>query len=183
MNPAHPKAPLWLALAALGLAAAPARAGEPLGTDLYAGYSYAKLDDASRHGADVALGFHALGPLAGFVDAGAHWGSQEGTSRSDLTLMAGPGVRFGSRGGTIVFVRALAGLVRDKSSIGVLDVDISESSSAFGLLAGGGVDVRVAKSLALRAQGDYQWTDSDSLSKKSGFRLGAGLVYRFGTAP
>ena len=183
MNPVHPSAPLWLALAALGLAATPARAGEPLGTDLYAGYSYAKLDDLSRHGASLAVGFHALGPLAGFVDAGAHWGSQEGTSRSDLTLMAGPGARFGSRGGTVFFVRALAGLVRDSSSIGVLDVDISESHAAFGVLAGGGVDLRVAKSLALRAQGDYQWTDSDTLAKKSGYRLGAGVVYRFGTAP
>jgi opacity protein-like surface antigen len=183
VNPAHPKAPLWLALAALGLAAAPAGAGEPLGTDLFAGYSYAKLDDASRHGANVALGFHALGQLAAFVDLGAHWGSQEGTGRSDLTLMAGPGVRFGSRGGTVVFVRALAGLVRDESSIGVLDVEISESASAFGVLAGGGVDVPVSKHLALRAQGDYQWTDSDTLSKKSGFRLGAGVVCRFGTAP
>ena len=183
MNRPHPKAPLWLALAALGAAAAPAGAGEPLGTDLFAGYSYAKLDDASRHGASLALGFHALGPVAGFVDLGAHWGSQEGTSRSDLTLMAGPGVRFGSRGGTLVFVRALAGVVRDTSSLGVLDVDISESESAFGVLAGGGVDVRVSRSLALRAQGDYQWTDSDTLSKKSGFRLGAGVVYRFETAP
>jgi len=183
VNPAHPKAPLWLALAALGLAAAPVGAGEPLGTDLYAGYSYARLDDLSRHGASAAVSFHAIGPLAGFVDVGAHWGSQEGTSRSDLTLMAGPGVRFGSRGGTVFFVRALAGLVRDRSSIGVLDVDISESHSSFGVLAGGGVDVRVAKSLALRAQADYQWTDSDALVKKSGYRLGAGVVYRLGTAP
>jgi hypothetical protein len=183
VNPVHPKAPLWLALAALGLAAATAGAGEPLGTDLYAGYSYAKLDDLSRHGASLAVGFHALGPIAGFVDVGAHWGSQEGTSRSDLTLMAGPGVRFGSRGGTVFFVRALAGLVRDRSSIGVLDVDISESTSSFGVLAGGGVDVRVARSLALRALGDYQWTDSDALAKKSGYRLGAGVVYRFGTPP
>jgi hypothetical protein len=42
--------------------------------------------------------------------------------------MAGPGVRFGKRTGTVIFVRVLAGLVRDRASIAVLDVDISESN-------------------------------------------------------
>ena len=50
------------------------------------------------------------------------------------------------------FVRALAGLVRDRASIGVLDVDISETDRRFGLLAGGGVDCRVTKKLAARVQ-------------------------------
>ena len=95
------------------------------------------------------LGFDLVGPLSGFVDTSVHWGSQEGVSLSDLTLMAGPGLRFGKRGGTVFFVRALAGLVQDKASIDVLDVDISETSSSFGVLAGGGVDFR-----ALGA-GDY----------------------------
>jgi opacity protein-like surface antigen len=117
------------------------------------------------------------------VDASAHWGSSEGTNLDDLTLMAGPGVRFGKRGGMVFFVRALAGLVKDRASIAVLDVDISESSSRFGVLAGGGIDVRIAKKLALRAQGDYLWSDVAEGSKSSGFRVSAGLVYRFGIAP
>ena len=112
----HLKAKVLLALASLLLAARPLAAGEPLGTDLFGGYSYLKLDDSSRHGANLAVGFRAFGPVAGFVDVSSHWGSEEGVSLNDLTLMAGPGVRFGKRGGTLFFVRALAGLVRDKAT-------------------------------------------------------------------
>ncbi len=174
--------PTAVALAFLVTIAAPLAAAERQGTDLFAGYSFAKVDDVGRHGADVALGFD-IGPIDGFADASAHWGSGEGTSLDDLTLMAGPGVRFGKRGRVVVFVRALAGLVRDRASITVLDVDISESSSRFGVLAGGGLDFPIAKRLALRAQGDYLWNDVPEGLKSSGFRASAGLVYRFGTAP
>jgi hypothetical protein len=196
------KAPPALALALLLAAAGPAAASEPLGTNLFGGYSFLKLDESSRHGGNVALDFRAFGPLAAFVDLSSHWGSEEGVSLNDLTLMAGPGVRFGSRWGTVFFVRALAGLVRDKATISVLDVDIAESDSRFGVLAGGGVDFRVTKKLAARVQADYLWSDAPggvaqcapppsgsgtcsdtSSSGSSGFRASAGITYRFGTAP
>ena len=170
-------------LTALLALAAPLAAAEHQGTDLFAGYSFAKIDDVSRNGGNAALGFDLFGPIDGFVDASAHWGSGDGVDRSDLTLMAGPGVRFGQRGGTVFFVRALAGLVKDRASIAVLDVDISESASRFGVLAGGGIDFPIGKKLALRAQGDYLWNDAEEGSKSSGFRASAGIVFRFGIAP
>jgi len=185
---------------ALGLLLAPSAAvADGHGSDLFAGYSYLKLDETSRHGADLALGFDLVGPLSGFVDASAHWGSESGVSLSDLTLMAGPGVRFGRRGSTVFLLRVLAGVVRDRTSIGIFDVDISESSTSFGVLAGGGVDVRVSSALAVRLQGDYLGLDaaaggascapgSSSCDDtggggwRSGYRLSAGVVYRFGSA-
>jgi hypothetical protein len=184
-------------LALLLALAAPVAAAEPHGTDLFAGYSFAKLEEVSRHGGNLALGFDLFGPIDGFVDASAHWGSVESTSRDDFTLMAGPGVRFGKRGGTVLFVRALAGLVRDRASITVLDVDISESQSGFGLLAGGGVDIPVTKTLAVRAQADYLlWNSGEGEVNclavgcptgdgdwGSGFRASAGITFRFGVAP
>jgi hypothetical protein len=185
------------ALAALLSFSAPLAAAERQGTDLFAGYSFAKLGDVNRHGANAALGFDLFGPIDGFVDASTHWGSTEGTSLDDLTLMAGPGVRFGKRGGTVFFARALAGLVRDRASITVLDVDISESQGGFGLLAGGGVDVPITKSLAVRAQADYLLWDAGEGEVNclavgcptgeggwaGGFRGSAGIVLRFGVAP
>ena len=173
--------------------AAPASAAEGQGPDLFAGYSFAQVDDVNRHGANLAVGFDLLGPVDGFVDASAHWGSTGAESLSDLTLMAGPGARFGKRGGMVFFVRALAGLVRDRASIAVLDGDSSESSSRFGVLVGGGLDFPIAKKLALRAQGDYLWndlapgiasgSDSGEVSRSSGFRVSAGIVYRLGITP
>jgi opacity protein-like surface antigen len=178
------RAALATVLCALG---APASA-EPLPPDLFAGYSFLDLDDVSRHGANVALGFRLFGAVSAFVDAGAHWGSDASLDRADLTAMAGPGVRFGKPGRTVLFARVLAGLVRDRASVSVLDVDISESSSRFGVLAGGGIDVPVASRWALRAQGDYLWNDvpdEDAAldgGSSSGFRVSAGIVYRFGQA-
>ena len=181
MTPQPRPALLLSAVLGLALAAGPAAAGENHGTDFFAGYSFAQIQDSNRNGANLALGFDLVGPLSGFVDASFHWGSQEGVSLNDLTLMAGPGLRFGKRGGTVLFVRALAGLVQDKGTIGVLDVDISETSKRFGVLGGGGVDFRVARTLAVRLQGDYLWNDVDE-GKSSGFRASAGIVYRFGSA-
>ena len=181
MTPQPRPALLLSAVLGLALAAGPAAAGENHGTDFFAGYSFAQIQDSNRNGANLALGFDLVGPLSGFVDTSFHWGSQEGVSLNDLTLMAGPGLRFGKRGGTVFFVRALAGLVQDKGTIGVLDVDISETSKRFGVLAGGGVDFRVATKLAVRLQGDYLWNDVDE-GKSSGFRASAGIVYRFGSA-
>ena len=193
------KAPLVLALALLLAAAGPAAASEPLGTNLFGGYSFLKLDESSRHGGNVALDFRAFGPLAAFVDLSSHWGSDSGVGLSDLTLMAGPGLRFGNRGGTVFFVRALAGLVRDKASIGAFDVDISETTSGLGFLGGGGVDFRIGSRLAARVQADYLLYDTGAAgiascppgvtecggdgSWSSGYRISAGVVYRFGTAP
>ena len=183
---------LPVVLAALLAVAAPLAAAERHGTDLFAGYSFAKIDNVNRNGGNAAVGFD-LGPIDGFVDASVHWGSFGDESLTDLTLMAGPGVRFGKRGGMVFFVRALAGLVRDRASIAVLDVDISESSSRFGVLVGGGLDFPITEKLALRAQGDYLWNDlapgiasgitSGEVGRSSGFRASAGIVYRFGIAP
>ena len=175
------RAPL-IALCALLAWAAPAAGGERHGTDLFAGYSFAQIDDVNRHGASASLAFDLLGPVCGFVDTSVHWGNGESVGRSDGTLMAGPGLRFGKRGGTVFFVRALAGLVHDRAKISVLDVDISESSSRFGVLAGGGVDFPIAKKLAIRAQGDYFWNDAQE-GKSSGFRASAGVVYRMAETP
>jgi len=169
----HRAAPLAVLLA-LALTAGTAAAGEGHGTDLFAGYSFASIGEASRHGGNLAVGFD-LGPISGFVDTSFHWGSQSAVSLSDLTLMAGPGARFGTRGATVFFVRALAGLVRDRTSIGIFDVDISESTTGLGFMGGGGVDYRVASKLAVRLQADYLFYDAGGVVRLV-LRGAAGLL-------
>jgi hypothetical protein len=194
----HRAAPLAVLLT-LGLTAGSAAGGEGHGTDAFAGYSFASIGDASRHGGNLAVGFD-LGPISGFVDTSFHWGSQSAVSLSDLTLMAGPGARFGTRGGTVFFLRALAGLVRDRASIGIFDVDISEGTTGLGFMGGGGVDLRVASKLAVRLQADYLFYDAGIGGSgscvpdvpncddtggggwSSGYRFSAGVVYRFASA-
>lgn len=179
MNRPSRKTRLACALVGLALSAGTASAGERQGTELAFGYSLASIDDVTRHGAHATLAFDLFGPVSGFVDGSVHWGSSEGVGLSDATLMAGPGMRFGRRAGTAFFVRAMAGLVRDRATISVLDVDISESATRFAALAGGGVERRITRSLAIQVTGDYLWTDVDE-GESSGFRVTAGLAYRFG---
>ena len=54
-----------LTLLALLPLCAPCDAGESQGTDLSAGYSFARIDDGDRHGANAALGFDLFGPIDG----------------------------------------------------------------------------------------------------------------------
>jgi len=169
-------------LACLGLAllGGSARAADRLGTDLFAAYSLARIDRVSRHGGQAGIGFALTGRLTGFVDLSAHRGEGAGLDRSDLTLMAGPGLRLGRPGGTVVFVRALAGLVRERTSIGVLDVEIAESANRLGVMGGGGVEFRIGGRWAALLAGDYLWNDDREGGQKSGFRACAGLVHRLG---
>jgi opacity protein-like surface antigen len=182
------RAALLAAFCALAAAGSGPACAETLPPDAFAGYSFARVDEVSRHGANLALAFHLFGPVTGFVDTSAHWGGDGSLGSSDFTAMAGPGARFGRPGRTVVFARVVAGLLRDRWSVSVLDVSISESTSRFGLLAGCGVDFPVARRLAIRAQADYLWNDvppEDEIAglTSTGFRASAGIVYRFGSAP
>lgn len=166
-----------LASLILALVPGPAAAGD--GPDLAAGYSMLQIDDQTRHGVSGALSFRAFGKVRLWLDGATQAGSAGGVDLTTNWLMAGLGTRFGP-GRTRVFVRAVAGLLRDRASISVFDADIAETESGLGVLAGGGVDVRLARRIDLRVQGDYLWRDSDP-GDGGGVRAGVGFVYRFGT--
>ena len=154
---------------------APARAEGP---ELFGGYSYAHIEAASRHGGNAAFAFDLHSPLGLKIDASFHTGAASGTDASDLTLMAGPVFRL-RRGGTVFFLHALAGLYRETASVSVFEVTISRSDSRFGFLGGGGIDIRIARRLALRVAGDYIRSQSEG-STLSGLRASAGVVFRAG---
>jgi opacity protein-like surface antigen len=169
--------PIGAATALLFALSAPLCAEDP-GPELFGGYSYARVDDTSRHGGHAAFALDLRSPLGLKVDVSAHYGSSEGVDLTDLSLMAGPVVRLGRRG-TGFFLHALAGLYRERASISVFDVSISESESRFALLGGGGLDLRIARRWALRFEGDYLWSRKDGASA-SGVRVSTGVVFRPG---
>ena len=171
MRHVGPATALLLALAV------PARAEGP-GTEIFGGYSYARIESASRHGGNAAIAFDLRSPLGLKVDLSSHFGAGEGTDRSDFTLMAGPVFRLG-HGGTRVFFHALVGLRRERASLSVFDVTISENENQFGVASGGGVDFRIARRWAVRLQGDYLWSRAEAGSA-SGVRGSAGVVFRPG---
>ncbi len=195
------------AAALLTLAAAArtpgALAAERLPADVFAGYSFTQIEDVDRHGVNLAVAFSLAGAFGGFVDSSAHWGTQGFSHRRDLTLMVGPGVRLGTRGGLAFFLRGLVGLVTDRTSYPEFAGAVAHSDSRLGAITGGGIDLPIGSRLALRAQADCLWSETPEesvpvtgspgpvprivgtpgtgpSSLSISFRASGGLVYRFG---
>jgi opacity protein-like surface antigen len=169
-----------LALSVLCLTV-PAAAGAH---DLFGGYSFEHASSAndvslSRHGWNASVALRVAGPLAVVADASGHYGTSGGVARDQLTLMGGPRVSFLREGKASPFVHALFGLARERAGIQVLDVSISEDDKRFGMLLGGGLDVRMSARWAVRLEADYERRSQDGGSR-SGARACVGAVYRFG---
>jgi opacity protein-like surface antigen len=155
--------------------------------DVFAGYSFehASAENApsvNRHGWNASVAVGLFGSLAFVADASGHYGSSEGVDRDQLTLLGGPRFSFWKGGASSPFVHALFGLVQEKAGVKVLDITISENEDRFGMLFGGGLDVRLSGPWAIRVEGDYEHSSKSGVSQ-SGFRACLGAVYRFGRAP
>jgi opacity protein-like surface antigen len=156
-------------------------------SDLFGGYSFehsssANDDSLSRHGWNASFAIGVAGPLALVADASGHYGTSGGVARDQLTLMGGPRVSFVREGKASPFVHALFGRARERAGVQVLDLTISNDEKRFGMLFGGGLDVRVSGRWAVRLEGDYQRSSKDGGSR-SGVRACVGAVYRFGRFP
>jgi opacity protein-like surface antigen len=151
--------------------------------DLVGGYSFEHVSQGnetsvSRHGWNASAAMGLAGSFAFVADASGHYGSSEGVDRNQLTLMGGPRFSFLRGDKSSPFVHALFGLVRETAGIKVLDIAISENENRFGMLFGGGLDVRLSGPWALRLEGDYERSSKNGNSQ-SGFRGCVDAVYRF----
>jgi opacity protein-like surface antigen len=166
-------------LAALALLCLALPAAARAGGDLFGGYSFERANALNRHGWNASLAVGLTGPLALEADGSVHYGSKNGVDRDQLTLMGG--ARFSLlRGGKVApFVHALVGLLRERAGIKILDITIGEDENRFGILFGGGVDVKVGERFAVRLLGDYEHS-SQAGHGQSGFRVSVGAVLRFG---
>ena len=166
------------AAAVLALVTATAAAPDARASDLFAGYSMLAADEA-LHGWHAAFAFGLTGRIGIVVDASEHYGDGEGGSDlASLSLLAGPRFAFG--GGRLrPFVHVLAGAVRTRESFPIFQVDISETTTAFGGAAGGGLDIGIGERWAARVAADYRFASADGETEGDP-RLSAGVVYRFG---
>lgn len=122
-----------------------------------------------------------IAPTYNFTE---HWGltvdggGNFGDNATVATIMAGP--QFKLRGELVSpFVHVLVGWHQ-------LWPDSASSNSNIGLMAGGGLDIRLSRRLDLRLiEADYVFGrhDSSLSTSLSGVRLGGGLVLKFGGEP
>lgn len=179
-----------LAMVVLGLSmSAVAQMSDDLGPtklDLFAGYSY--MEPGGQIGGvnlkSMPAGW-AVAPTYNFnrnlgltFDASGHYGDNADVG----TIMVGPKLTL-HMGRVAPFGEFLLGLHR-------LDPSGLDTNNAFGLMAGGGFDVRVARHLSLRLlQADYVFgkhSDAYPLpntSNLNGARVQGGLVFHFGVNP
>ena len=163
---------------------APLWAQTPAG-EFSAGWAFLHSLDAADEGLsefeNYPLGFHVGGAarIADFLgiagDVGWNQKSQDflgiDTKLSFTTFSAGPRFYFGDR--VTGFVHALFGGIRGKASISFAGESESESETEFMIQPGGGVDVRVSDSVAIRAQFDYQWINAEDADGNLRFVVGA----------
>lgn len=163
---------LFLTAALLFCSGAPALAQTPAG-EISAGWAFLHSLDAANEGLDefanFPLGFHVggAGRITDFLgiagDLGWNQKSQDffgvDTKLSFTTFSGGPRFYFGDR--VTGFVHALFGGIRGEASASFEGESESESETEFMIQPGGGVDVRVSDSVAIRAQFDYQWINAE----------------------
>ncbi len=160
--------------------------------ELYTGYSFLRMEKTNQQGWNASLDANFNKNLGMVIDASGHYNSQTtslGSITNDVTghihsIMAGPRVSD-PRGKWNPFAEALFGWARlnsktSTSSGGSVFLSTTDSSNAFAMALGGGLDYQLLSYASLRfIQIDYQLFRSNGV-KHEGMRVGAGLVFRFG---
>jgi opacity protein-like surface antigen len=182
---------LFFIVALLLVSSIAAQAQENPSTEIFGGYSYLLADDDNGgidlHGWNASFNQNIVKWAGIKADFSGHYGEVTFLpgQRADLTthlFLVGPQFSFRQNERVTPFVHALFGAARtDLTLIGPTG-RVSVDDAAFALALGGGVDIKVVDSLAIRLfQADYLLTRFNDDSQHN-FRASAGLVLRFGKA-
>lgn len=166
---------LFLIAGVLLVASIPAKAQDHPGYEVFGGYSLLNtkfFDRENLHGFAFSVAGN-LGPTWGLVaEVSGHYGSTSGLSLRKYTYLFGP--RFSSRSDkATVFGHVLLGGANSK-------IEGTDIGSGFALAVGGGVDLNVNKSVAVRIlQVDYLPDRSFGVWTQNA-RVSAGVVFKLG---
>ncbi len=160
--------------------------------ELFTGLSYLRLEKTNQLGWDAAINGILNKNLGIVADASGYYHSDSVTvngistksDRSIHSILVGPRVTD-PRGRFTPFAQALFGWsrVHAKASAGTSQgvfLNASDSTNAFGMTLGGGIDFTMNRSSAIRImQVDYMMFRAHG-NKSQGVRLGGGVVFRLG---
>jgi hypothetical protein len=114
--------------------------------------------------------------FGGVFDVSSHFGTEAGFKTNMQTFAYGPVFAYRKHPTIVPFVHVMAGVVRGGSEY----LNISKPEPVFGLIGGGGLDVKVSPRVSLRlVQADYLMTRFSS-TRQDNIRLSAGIVFCFG---
>ena len=198
---------LFLVCVALVLSV-PAMAQDAPKTEVFGGYSYFHSDGGgSLHGWNGSVNVSLNKWLGVVADVSGHYGSEsinvstaiigvpnfsvEASADSNVhTVLVGPQASYRKDKRLTPFGHALFGLARvhEEGSatstlpvVGTTTFSFSDSDTGFGMALGGGLDVKISRSVALRLiQADYLMTRLNGDTQNNA-RISVGFVFRFGT--
>ncbi|HXJ94423.1 MAG TPA: hypothetical protein VMT20_16375 [Terriglobia bacterium] len=128
------------------------------------------------NGLDFSVAENVNSWFGGALDFTSHFGTEAGNKVNTQTITYGPVFSYRKHPSVVPFAHCLLGAVRGSSNY----LNISKSAWQFTVVAGGGFDVKLTNSVALRViQADYVMTRFSSTSQDN-IRLSAGIVVQFG---
>ena len=167
----------------------PAKAQESSKVDLYGGYDYLgynasprisgvpSSESASANGMSGQFTYNPYNLLGLVAELGGYAVARQGFNTTyQISYLFGPRVNA-PRGKITPFTQVLLGRVwaEDGFTFG--------SVTAFGMTAGGGIDLKLSRHMAIRlGQAEYfltKFADGNN-SRQNNFRFGTGIVLRFG---
>jgi len=156
-------------------------------TELFGGYSYfhSSFGGTGLNFNGGSGSFNAnLTPWVGLTaDFGRYDNSHSGVSSTNFTYLFGPQFTYRGSDRFTPYFHILFGGSHLSSSFSTGISSSSDSSNAFALALGGGLDAKVSPHIAIRvAQIDYLLTKfrDDEDNRQNNVRISAGIVFRWG---
>ena len=159
--------------------------------EVFGGYSFLHTSDSgvslNSNGASGSIAFNANEWFGVVGDVGYYHGNPDvfGTdvSVNTFSYLFGPKIAMRHNEKFTPFLQALFGGARQKTTVNLSGISSSGSENAFAMALGGGFDVKVANSVAIRlVQAEYvltKFTDADD-NRQNSVRISTGVVFRFG---
>lgn len=171
---------------ALVLAASPASAqtasSDEAAVRLFVGYAFNSVDGGNLNGARLSPEFSARPWLKIVADGSWEKGSPNSNPITLVTFLGGPRLTRNVGSGRL-FVHALAGGVRESSSLRIFGVSIAQvagvdsAETKFGLDAGAGYDFKFGESMRARVGADFLSRKGPTGDRISDIRATVGVVF------
>ncbi len=148
--------------------------------EVFGGYQYTRIDvegaGINSSGWNAAVSGYFSRYMGVTADFSGAYKSVLVASAKLHTYTFGPVFTVRSNEAFVPFAHVLVGGFRADAAV----LDISGGTNGFALMAGGGVDVKVTRHLAVRpAQFDWMMLRAQGVTEKKNIRYSAGLVFRF----
>lgn len=167
-------------IAALLLLPLPAAAQNTPSLEVFGGYNHlvGNLNNATfnLNGFEGSVTENLNKWFGGTLDIGTAFGTEAGYKVNSQTIAYGPVFAYRKNPKIVPFAHGLLGAVRGSAEY----LGVSKPEYRFGMMGGGGLDVRLNDRVSLRLiQVDYLMTRFSDM-RQDNVRISAGFVFRFG---